>query len=62
MQSQEFSVLGSLRVQVTDVQEKKKKILVSEVKLFSTRALQRRLMGPARWISPRNTGSDLQPG
>lgn len=61
MQAQECSVLGSLRVQVTDVQEKKEN-LVSVVKLFSTRALQRRLMGPARWISPRNTGTDLQPG
>lgn len=61
MQAQECSVLGSLRVQVTDVQEKKEN-LVSVVKLFSTRALQRKLMGPARWISPRNTGTDLQPG
>lgn len=61
MQAQECSVLDSLRVQVTDVQEKKEN-LVSVVKLFSTRALQRKLMGPARWISPRNTGTDLQPG
>lgn len=53
MQAQEYSVLGSLRVQVTDVQ-KKKENLVSVVKLFSTRALQRKLGPRSLDLSPQH--------